>query len=287
MAITTVNDPRNPRKQITYANGIVSAIYFNEIPMDKRKDYGTDGKSWIPTHRINLVVDGVKVSLGQTDKEKLTAKDSDGNYHDVVKGTEVSIEVTRGDDYKGVPQYSAYTKHLLVTAPAPVQAEPAKAAGNAAPARKADPIELIAGNARNTAAILVRRFGVDFNEGIAYAAQVSHNAKIDYADTDSKLTAFQVGVSVGEAVKIAAELAESMEAMPEYINAYLAEQVPHSLDVVKGIGDTKEYVTPILPSKAGETKPKTKPKAAPKPKKEEVTPSADLSDVDDSDSIPF
>ena len=286
MPIETTKDPRNPRKEITVASGVVSAIYFNEIPADKRKDYGKDGKSWIPTHRINLVVDGAKIGLGMTDKDKLRVKDVDGNYQDVVKGAEISVTVTRGDDYKGVPQYNAYSSDVLVLTPAPQEA--AQESGGSAPKTKADPTEIVAGNARNAAAILVRRFGFDFNEAISYVAQVGHNAKVEYAATDSKLTSFQVGVSVGEALKVAAELATDAAAMPDYITAYLAEQVPHSLQSVRALPKDSEYVTPELPAEAGKPK-ATKPKATkPAAKAQEAVKEPEVVEDDDADSdIPF
>jgi hypothetical protein len=223
-----------------------------------------------------------------TDKDKLRVKDVDGEYQDVVKGTEVSVTVTRGEDYKNVPQYNAYSSDILVLTPAPKEA--AQESGSSAPKQKADPTEIVAGNARNAAAILVRRFGYDFNEAISYVAQVGHNAKVEYAATDSKLTSFVVGVSVGEALKIAAELATDPAAMPDYITAYLAEQVPHSLQAVRAMPKDSEFVTPELPNEAGKTKatkpkvtkPAAKVKDEPAPAKEPVPSLADM-----DDDIPF
>lgn len=287
MAVEKTKDPVT-RKPITIVSGIVSAVYFN--PLKEVKDRGKDGKSWIPTHAIALVVDGAKVNLGMTDKEKLRVKDVDDQYQDVVKGAEVSIVVTEGEPYNGKPQYNAYSSAVTVLTPAPESAEkPQGGKPDFTPKQKADPTELIAGNARNTAAILVRRFGVDFNQGISYAAQVAHNAKVEYAATDSKMTSYQVGVSVGEAVKVAAELAESLEAVPDYITAYLAEQVPYSLDVVRGLPNDKEYVTPELPGDAPKEKPKATTKAKPAVKAKEASvesQEASQPDFDDSD-IPF
>ena len=286
MAIQKVKNPRGGKEMIL-ANGVVRAVYFNEIKPEHRKDFGKDGKSWIPTHRVVVQVDDEKIGAGLAVKEdgkelvlRARMSDNDKEFADVVKGAEVSIEVQEDGEYKGVKQYKCFPKDILV-----VKKAETTSTGTAAPKQKADPTELIAGNARNTAAILVRRFGVDFNEAITYAAQVSHNAKVEYAATDSKLTSYQVGVSVGEAVKVAAELAQDMDSMPDYITAYLADQVPHSLSVVKGMADEKEFVTPELPAEAGKTKP-AKPKAAPKPKKEEVK--EDVPSVeDDDDTIPF
>jgi len=282
MSIVTIVNERTDEEE-TLAKGTVKAVYFNEIKADQRKDYGKDGKSWIPTHRVTIVIDDDKISAGMYVQEEgkdlvLRAKDKEGNYQNVTKGAVVTVEVQKGKPYKGVDQYSCFPNKILVRE---VSKEVPTQAGSQAPARKSDPTELIAGNARNTAAILVRRFGVDFNEAITYASQVSHNAKIEYAATDSKMTEYQVGVSVGEAVKIAAELATDMSSIPDYITAYLSDQVPHSLEVVKSMKGSQEFVTPELPSEAGKAKP-VKTKVAPKPKKEEPS----LADLDD-DSIPF
>lgn len=277
MAIETIVDPRTKKKMIL-ANGVVKAVYFNEIKAEHREDYGKDGKSWIPTHRISLQVDDNKIQAGMVAQEegkelKLRAKsgENEKEWLDVVKGAEVSIEVREKGEYKGVKQYECFAKNILVTKAAPEGSQ----TQSQTPAQKADPIELIAGNARNTAAILVARFGVDFDEAISYAAAVAHNAKIEYAATNEKLSQYQIGVSVGEAIKVAAELVKEMADMPDYITDYLANRVPFSLAVVKDLKDNKEYVTPELPAEAGKAKP-AKPKEDTKPS---------LEDLDDD--IPF
>lgn len=288
MAITQEKDPRT-NKPFLMAAGEVRAIYFNEIKPEHRKDYGKDGKSWIPTHRIVIQIDDDKIQAGMKDfpedkTPELRVKDAENDkvYHTVAKGAKLSVVVKKGEPYKGVDQYTCFTSDIIVTEPAPeVASSGGKASGE--PRQKADPVELIAGNARNAAAIMVKRFGVDFDQGISYAAQVAHNAKIEYAES-SGLGAFQVGVSVGEAIKVAAELAESLEAIPDYITAYLANQVPHSLEVVKGMAGNKEFVTPELPST--ESKPKaTKPRAAPKATKPKDEPKEEPAPMDDD--IPF
>jgi hypothetical protein len=290
MAIVTTKDPRT-KKELILAEGVVKAVYFNEIKPEHKKDYGKDGKSWIPTHRVVVHVDDDKIGAGMYLQEegkelKLRAKDADGKHQDVVKGAEVSITVTRAEDYKGMAQYKCFGTDIMVTKVA--EQEASSGSGNA-PKQKADPTEIVAGNARNAAAIMVRRFGYDFNEAITYVAQVGHNAKVEYAATDSKLTSFQVGVSVGEALKVAAELAADAAAMPDYITAYLAEQVPHSLQAIRALPKDSEFVTPELPNEAGKAK-TSKPKAtkpAAKAKEEAPVKEPEVAEEEDSDQIPF
>lgn len=287
MAVITVTDPISG-DDILLVKGEVGKIYVDEIPAEKRVGYGKD-KAWVPTHRISAVIDGQKVGLGMTDKpDNMGIKSAkDDTWTDFATGAVVTIKVTEGKPYNGKPQYNANLKSdVTINKAAPEGAKPAPAAQSSTPARKADPTELIAGNARNAASILVRRFGVDFNQAIEYCAQVAHNSKIEYSATDAKLTEFQVGVSVGEAIKIAAELAKNMEDMPDFITAYLADQVPHSLTAVKAL-KAGEFATPELP---GTEKKPAKPARAPRASKpvpepeqvQEVSPPADL-----DDDIPF
>lgn len=112
MAVETTKDPRT-KKPITIVSGTVNGVFFNELKT--KKDYGTNGKSWVPTHSVVIVVDkDERINLGLTDKDKLRCKDSDDNYQDVVKGVEVSVVVDVGE-YNGKPQYSAKATDVIVT----------------------------------------------------------------------------------------------------------------------------------------------------------------------------
>ena len=95
-------------QDVTIVKGTLNRIYLNELREIKTYD------DWTPTHSVRALIDTEDwVNLGLTDKKVIRCKDKDGEYHDLVKGTVVQIQIDKVEQYEGKTQYS--TKSSLVT----------------------------------------------------------------------------------------------------------------------------------------------------------------------------
>lgn len=209
MAITT---PINPLtgKPMTVALGTVEAVYFNEIK--NPKSYGDKG--WTPTHRVNVTVDGDSIALGMTDKAEkgIGVKDTDGKYHTLTKGMEVSIVIEKIDEKKkdGKTYINRYSKPANVTmldasnAEAPQQnnGQPSGSAGVASTGKK-DFSGVSCGHAINGAMELLDGKVKSMDELYDLAVEV-HKAteatKAAYRNLHPKLSDYEAGATVGNAI---------------------------------------------------------------------------------------
>lgn len=286
-----INTQKFRGKEVTTVDGTLEAIYINEIPADKVKTYKGPNGPWTPTHRYNIVVDGTRISLGMgdkdgvSDKQQLRCKDNDEQYHTLTRGMEVSVEVQENGEYKGVTQYQSSTGKLVITDTSNAQAPQQSSGGGAAkaPYVKKDNTQVVAGNAR-TAAFELHRFDDVFdveaiNATIAELVVYSDNKRKEYASSNPDLDDFQVGVSVGQAVVLAAQTVKSVEELDAIVNVILDEIIPFSVEQVKAVSAEK----PKAAAKAVKT---TKPAAKVTTRKASVVEDEPTQD-DDFDSIPF
>lgn len=267
---------KNPatRKEETVVTGVVSAIYMNAL-----KEVKTYDKGWTPTHSVNIVVDGVKVSIGLTDKQVIGVKDENEKYHDLVKGLEISIPVEE-TSYQGKPQYNGRASSILVLGTdgveaakaAPAMKQPAAASG------KRDNTGVTTGHALNGALNLIRGvLELNFDdrtvlEMAALVHKVTSDLKDVYAKENPTMSEYDVGAAVGHAVLNASRDVEEAteEALRGYALWVLNDIVPKVVDIVKDKPKTEDK------------KPVAKKTVKKSPTKNEATPA----EVDDSQIPP-
>lgn len=280
--ITEQKDPRT-KKTFLEASGVIQAVYLNELKNPKTYP-GTKGQSWTPTHSVALVVDGDKISLGlfeKTDKRPApSAKDADDNYHALVVGAEVSVVITRGEDYNDKPQYSAFSSDVLILVPAPAQAAATSGAA-AAPYQKKDMTGVKVGHAINVA---INVLGLSTAEELIEAAKAANDLteklRAEWKEKNPSLSDYDLGAMVGQAVLSASSYVESVDTIEEYARQTLEVIAPAVTEYIKA---QAEPVKPKAPAVKTPAK-KTPAKKAAVPVKAEAADSG----FDDMDSdVPF
>lgn len=271
MPISEQRDPKT-RKNYLLAEGKVEGVYFNELK--EPKTYSGPNGPWTPTHSVNIVVDGTRISLGLTEKESVRAKDVDDNYQDVVKGAEVSVVIEENGEYKGVKQYQGRTSGITVLEVAPPESN--QSPGNTSyTAKPRDTSAIEAGHALKGAGLLVSR---GLYEDVLEAAKAYHEVtarvKEWYRANSEGLDEYNIGNGSGNAVNTAAQYVESTDELFDESVRVLSEVLPELNKVIKGVAEEK---------KAAKTK--ATPKKAPAKKQEErEDPTPD--DEDETD-LPF
>lgn len=235
-------DPRT-RKQLLFAVGKVEGVYFNELK--NVKTYQGPRGPWTPTHAINVVIDGNRVGLGLTDKNAVNCKDVDGNYHELEKGMEVSAEVEESGEYKGVMQYSSKSSLITILNPSvPDKSTSPQKAASKQLRGKNDDTQVVAGNARTAAfAFLKGKAYKDVNQInriVEKMAETGHKVREQYRKDNPELDEFQVGVSVGQALVLAAGISKTEEDIDKYVTEILKEVIPYSVEVVKSLSSPKK-----------------------------------------------
>lgn len=280
--ITEQKDPRT-KKTFLEASGVIQAVYLNELKNPKTYP-GTKGQSWTPTHSVALVVDGDKISLGlfeKTDKRPApSAKDADDNYHALAVGAEVSVVITRGEDYNDKPQYSAFSSDVLILVPAPAQAAATSGAA-AAPYQKKDMTGVKVGHAINVA---LNTVGLCDPEDIIKAAKeandLTEKLRAEYKEKNPSMSEYDLGASVGQAVLSASQYVDSIAEIEDFARQTLDVIAPAVQEYIKGQAEPKKTVAVKTPAK-----PKAKPKT---PVKVEAPEPQGPTGFDDMDSdIPF
>lgn len=292
MAIEEIVDPRT-KKKLLVAEGKVTGIYFNELkePRDLSKD---PSKSWVVTHSINIVVDGVKVSLGMTDKTELRCKDADGEFHDVVKGVEVSISVTEGTPYKGVKQYQAFSKDVIVLDASGAEAEkPAQTASATKQTyAKKDMTGIHVGHSINVAINSLGGEAVDNPEGVIELAKKAHDLtqamKAEYGEKNPDMSEYDLGAMVGQSVLSASNITD-FDSIEAVARDTLDKIVPEVSAYIKGTS-SKPEAKKTAPKKTVAKKATTKkepPQEAPQEPDDFVGGGLPPNLADMDDDIPF
>lgn len=285
-------------KELILIEGIVDGFYINPIPEDKIKTYAGKQGPWRPTHRYNLIVDGERISLGMGDKDgvserqQIRAKDNEDNYHTIVKGLEVSVEVEENGEYQGKTQYQSTAAKVVVLdaskaqAPAQQNAQTTKAAF-----KPKDMSGVESGQGINGAMNFLLTWGVEAsNENIVKYSKLVHNATMavkEYVkETSPDVPEYDRGARAGLAVLTACKLvgtdAPFEQSLVDIAKDLLENVFPPVLEYVKT--PAKES-PPARVTKA----PAAAKKPSKAPKKEEPEHDADIgSGFDDlDDTIPF
>lgn len=288
-------------KEMILCEGKVDGFYVNPIQPEHIKTY-TGGKNgpWTPTHRYNLIVDGQPISLGMGDKDgvspkqQIRAKDNNGNYHTLVKGLMVSVEVEEAGEYNGKPQFRANTGNVIITDASGAEAAPAAAPAGAAPYKPKDMTGVEVGHAINGAMNVLLTFGGDAsNDNIVRYAGSVHNVTVklkkEVAAANPEKSEYDVGASVGHAILNACKLVgleADFEPTLEGIAVDLLDNVvaPVEKYIKEGRGAAKPARRTPAPAKAPAAKGSRKAAKAPEPQPKPEDSGFD--DMDD-DSIPF
>ncbi len=235
MAIVEEVD-RRTRRTTLLCEGTVTAVYVNKLSNVKTYT-GQQGKSWTPTHSVNIVVDGDRVSMGLTDKpDNLRVKNADDKYVDFGKGLEITLPVEKGEEYNGKPQYTARLSDVCVVGGEAVVEQATKAKAASQPAaysgKPKDTTGIQVGHALNIAFDLIDYKGM--KDALAVAQDVhtlTLKLKAEYAAEHPKMSEYDVGACVGHAVSNGAKFAKakgdtSVEQIEKAAKAILSQIVP-------------------------------------------------------------
>ena len=265
MAIEQIKDPRT-HQNTTFISGKIDGVFFNELKTVKTY---TGGKApWTPTHSSSIVVDGVRVNMGLTEKDAINSKDISGNYHKLAKGMEVSVEVSKIGEYNGNPTYDSKASFITVLDVSGIVNEPQSGVSKA-PYKKKDNKGIVAGNSRTAAANWVSRFEGDIVSYLELFANLADDKRKSYAAGNPNLDDFEVGVTVGQAVIAASQISIYEESLGEFVDYYLNTVVPKSLTIIENLQANTSTQT--------EAKKEVK----------KATPSQTSPDLGDLDDIPF
>lgn len=207
-------------KEVITIDGKVDAFYVNPIKPEHIKTYSGKNGPWTPTHRYNLVVDGQPISLGMGDKDGVSdrqiiqAKDNDGKYHALVKGLEVSVEVTENGEYQGKTQYQSSSSKVVITDASGAESPQQKASGGAQSTytpKPKDKTGIALGHSVNGAMNFLITWGVDTsNENIiAYAKKVhsvTEKLKAEHKAANPDMSEYDSDASTGHAILNACKL---------------------------------------------------------------------------------
>lgn len=220
----------------TCAEGELKAIFFNELKT--KKDYGKNGKTWIPTHSVNIIIDEDKISLGLTDKEVLRVKDTSGNYHDLMRGQKISVVVSPNGEYKGVKQWQGRVSDVILIEQAPEgQSTGQGGQQKTYSTQKRDNSGIATGHAINVAMNVLGDIS-DPDEVIRVAKEANDltvRLKKEYGDANPDMSEYDVGASVGQAILSASHFVESVDDIEEFARTTLDKIVPAVSAYVKGV----------------------------------------------------
>lgn len=236
MAIEQLKDPRT-KKPYLAASGVIDGVFYNELKTLKSYT-GDKGTVWTPTHSVTAVVAGDRIQLGlfeKTDKKPgLRCKDAEDNYHDLVKGAEVSIVVTEGEPYNGKPQYSARGGDVLILTPAPAQAAASAGGPSAAPYQKKDMTGVKVGHAINVAInVLGLATAEELIEAAKAANDLTEKLRAEWKEKNPSLSDYDLGAMVGQAVLSASSYVESVDTIEEYARQTLEVVAPAVTEYIK------------------------------------------------------
>lgn len=285
MAIVEQKDPRT-KKTFLEASGVISAVYYNELKNKQSYTNPQKGTVWTPTHSVQIVVEGDKISLGlfeKTDKKTdLRCKDAEDNYHNLERGAEVSIVVEEGEPYNGKSQYNARSGDVLILTPAPAQAA-ASGGAAAAPYQKKDMTGVRVGHAINVAInVLGLATAEELIEAAKAANDLTEKLRAEYKEKNPSLSDYDLGAMVGQAVLSASSYVESVETIEEYARQTLDVIAPAVTEYIKAQSAPAKPKPPAVKTPA--KKAAKAPAKAPAPEKTSAA-SSGFDDMDDD--IPF
>lgn len=300
MAITTEKDPKT-RKEYLLASGKVTAVYINDIK--EVKTYAGPNGPWTPTKRLKIVVDGVGIDLGMSEKDSVRAKDVDEKYHDVVKGIEVSVVIEENGEYQGKVQYKAKTSAITILDISGAETAPASSAARANPAATAykpkDNTGIRTGHAVNGAFAYFLGNGIDFDfeaDGptvriAKLVNDVTETVVAGYKAKNPSMSEYDLGAAAGHAVLNACRIipevdeAEFKDTLTTTATAILYNVIPAVTEYVKEAQKAPEAKVSKPAAKKAATKAKPVVKAPAKVAEDE-RPEPPVEEYDDPD-VPF
>lgn len=248
MAVELIRDPRT-RKEVTFISGKIDGVFFNELK--QQKTYAGPNGPWTPTHSASIIVDGDRVSFGLTDKEKINSKDADGNYHELTRGMEVSVEITEVGEYNGKPTYNSKASRVTVLdVSGAQQPQQSSGGGKQQSFQKKDMSGVHTGHAINVAINVVGSLD-DAGKIINYAKKahdLTTSLKKEYAEKNPSLSDYDVGAMVGQSVLSASHYADTVAEIEPLARQTLDEIVPSVSEYVKG-GEKENKVEKKAPAK--------------------------------------
>lgn len=234
MAVELIRDPRT-RKEVTFISGKIDGVFFNELK--QQKTYAGPNGPWTPTHSASIIVDGDRVSFGLTDKEKINSKDADGNYHELTRGMEVSVEITEVGEYNGKPTYNSKASRVTVLdVSGAQQPQQSSGGGKQQSFQKKDMSGVHTGHAINVAINVIGSLD-DAGKIINYAKKahdLTTSLKKEYAEKNPSLSDYDVGAMVGQSVLSASHYADTVAEIEPLARQTLDEIVPSVSEYVKG-----------------------------------------------------
>lgn len=240
MAVEEFKDPRTGKIN-KFVKGAVEGIYFNELK--NIKTYTANGRQWTPTHSITIVVDGVRISLGLTEKSAVNVKDENDQWVELARGMEVSVDVDESE-YNGKPQYGSRSSNitLLSTEGAVQESSNQKGGSPQFSSKRGEGVSV--GHAINVAMNVLR--DLTDPSAIVEAAKEAHTLttrlKEEYGAENTDMSEYDVGARVGQAVLSASHYVENVADIEALARQTLTGIVPQVEEFVRngGEGDTKE-----------------------------------------------
>lgn len=236
-------DPRT-RKEILILNGVIDGVYFNEIKNPKAYSGG-----WSPTHSINVVVEGTKLFLGLTDKDSINAKDDDGNWHELMRGVEISAEVEETGEYKGVMGYSSKASKIVVLDASNAQPRQDNKSTNKGGDKSTntykpkDMTGVLAGMSLNGAINFLcanPKSKLDVLEVAKSVFDISQDVKEQYKEDNPKMSDYDVGAAVGNSILNACRTVTKVKDIEKKALELLNDVVPEITEYIKNGGAPKE-----------------------------------------------
>lgn len=247
-------DPKT-RKPYLLAVGKVTGAYVNDIK--EVKTYSGPNGAWTPTKRLSIVVDGVRIDLGMSEKDSIRAKDLEDKYHDVTKGVEVSVVIEENGEYQGKKQYKAKTSAITILDVSGAEASGSQQA-RSAPAQSQqfkpkDTSGIRTGHSVNGAFAYFLGNGIDFDyepDGVTVRIakivnDVTETVIAAYKAKNPSMSEYDVGAAAGHAVLNACRIipetdeAEFADVLTTTANAILYNIIPAVTEYVKKGQETK------------------------------------------------
>lgn len=232
MAIKVVEDQINGGT-VTMVEGVIQQISFRELENDRFQN----------THRAGIKIDDVwvnniniKTKEGFEPSLRINAGDrSSPNWVNIEQGDEVRI-IVKPNEWNGKTYYNAGVSGIRLIkkgSGTPQQSNSTNSgAGTKTTLKKRDNTGVVAGNARTASANWAARFGGDIEDYLEMFVGLADAWRKQYAEDNSDLDDFEVGVTVGQAVLAASQLAEEKD-FDVFIAHYLGTVVPKSISLVK------------------------------------------------------
>lgn len=242
MAIKVVEDQINGGT-VTMVEGVIQQISFRELENDRFQN----------THRAGVKIDDVwvnninlKTKEGFEPSLRINAGDrSSPNWVNVEQGDEVRI-IVKPSEWNGKTYYNAGVSGIRLIkkgSGAPQQQSNSNSgAGAKTTFKKRDNTGVVAGNARTASANWAARFGGNIEDYLEMFVGLADTWRKQYAEDNGELDDFEVGVTVGQAVLAASQLAEEKD-FDVFIAHYLDTVVPKSISLVKNGVETPKATT--------------------------------------------